>query len=147
MKEILGIMRDKKFSPNHVGNDAAIMRLTAEELHQMGVKVKLLYENNFVKNEYDYDKFFSMARNANTLKKLEVLEKGGAIICNSPAGVHNSGRERMIPLMQEQSLPIPQSVLINNEHFDPHVLDSFTAKKVWLKRENHSMHREDVTPI
>jgi glutathione synthase/RimK-type ligase-like ATP-grasp enzyme len=146
-KEIMGIMRDKKFSPNHVGNDAVIMKMTAQELHKMGLKVKVLYENNFVKNNYEYENYFSMARNENTLLKLEKLEKNGASVFNSPVGVYNSGRERMVPIFQEHSLPIPLSILIDNSNFDSDVLKDFPSNKVWLKRENHSMHREDVTPI
>lgn len=36
---IAGIRRGNQFSPNHIGNDAAIFSLTAEHLGKLGCKV------------------------------------------------------------------------------------------------------------
>lgn len=146
-KEILGVMRDKKFSPNHIENDAKIMQSTAEELKKFGYNVKVIYENHFIKNYDDYEAYFSMARNNITLNKLQQLQNNGAIVVNTSEGVYNSFRETMTPALQKHNVSIPISILIDTENFNPDLLDSFPGKKVWLKRENHSLHREDVTPI
>jgi hypothetical protein len=146
-KEILGIMRDKKFSPNHIENDAKIMQATANELKKFGFDVKVTYENTFVKNNDEFSAYFSMARNNNSLLKLHKLQNNGAIVVNSSKGVFNSFRETQIPILQEHKIKIPNSIVVNTDDFDSELLNNFPGKKVWLKRENHSLHREDVTPI
>ncbi len=146
-KEILGIMRDKKFSPNHIENDAKIMQMTAHELKNFGFDVKVLYENNFVKNNEEYCAYFSMARNNNSLHKLRKIQNNGAVVINTPLGVFNSFREAQTPILQKHNISIPKSIVIDTDNFDSELLSNFSGKKVWLKRENHSLHREDVTPI
>ena len=42
--KIAGIMRAGVYSPNHVGNDAAILNLTAEQLRKRGYEVRIYSE-------------------------------------------------------------------------------------------------------
>lgn len=146
-KEIIGILRDKQFSPNHIENDAQIMQVTANELEKYGYSTKMIYEDHFINQEYDSNVYISMGRNDVTLKKLQELEEKGAIVINSAMGVLNSFRETMTPVLTKNKISIPRSIVFDTDSFDPALYDSFGAKKVWLKRENHSLHREDVTPI
>jgi len=146
-KEILGVMREKKFSPNHIENDAEIMKATATELDSLGHKVKLVYESKFVNTDYNFPAYFSMGRNEKTLDKLADLTKAGALVINSSEGVYNSFRETLTPKLQAEQIPMPNSIVFDIDKFDKSYYKQMKSKKVWLKRENHSLHREDVTPI
>ncbi len=146
-KEILGIMREKKFSPNHIENDAEIMKATAAELNSLGHKVKLVYESKFVNTEYDFPAYFSMGRNEKTLDKLSNLTEAGALVINSSEGVYNSFRETLTPKMQDAQILMPNTIVFDTDKFEKSYFEQMKSKKVWLKRENHSLHREDVTPI
>ena len=42
--KIAGIMRAGAYSPNHIGNDAAILNLTSEQLRKRGCEVKIYSE-------------------------------------------------------------------------------------------------------
>ena len=45
--EIAGIMRAGAYSPNHIGNDAAIFNATAEHLRKRGYIVNIYSEDRF----------------------------------------------------------------------------------------------------
>ena len=48
---VIGVSRGNEYSPNHVDNDAAILRLAAEALERMGCEVTIyLKEKNQLKN-------------------------------------------------------------------------------------------------
>lgn len=46
--KIAGIRRGNQFSPNHIGNDAAIFSLTVEHLRHMGVLVNEYIESDLL---------------------------------------------------------------------------------------------------
>ena len=45
---IAGIRRGNQFSPNHIGNDAAIFSLTAEHLGKLGCQVNEYIESDLL---------------------------------------------------------------------------------------------------
>ena len=45
---IVGIMRAGAFSPNHIGNDAAIFNLVADQLRKRGCSVTTLSEEQLI---------------------------------------------------------------------------------------------------
>ena len=49
--EIAGIMRAGAYSPNHIGNDAAIFNAAAEQLRKRGYVVNIYSEEQFKLNE------------------------------------------------------------------------------------------------
>lgn len=146
-KEILGIMRDQKYSPNHVENDALIMQMTAAELKSMNYEVHLIYENIFVRGKKEFKNIFSMARSEATLKILSQWQQNGAMVINSPESVYNAYRKNMTAIMQLYSVAYPKSILVDKSNFNPSYYEQLNAKKVWLKSDKHSLHREDVTPV
>ena len=146
-KEILGIMRDKKFSPNHVENDALIMQMTAAELKSLNFDVHLMYENHFVRSNKEIKNIFSMARSESTLKILSQWQQNGAIVINSPESVFNAYRKNMTAILQSHHVAYPQSILVDHTVFNPSFYERFQSKKVWLKSDKHSLHKEDVTPV
>ena len=49
--KIAGIMRAGAYSPNHIGNDAAIFNVTAEQLRKRGCEVKVYSEEQLCAGE------------------------------------------------------------------------------------------------
>ena len=50
---ILGISRANIYSPNHIGNDAAIFNLTCSALKEFGLDVRVMDENEFLQSGTD----------------------------------------------------------------------------------------------
>lgn len=143
-------MREKKFSPNHIENDAEIMKAVAGEMYKAGYDVSLISEGDFVNSDENFADcagIFSMGRKNETLDKLMTLEQSGVKVINSSVGVYNSFRETLTPLLVENHIPIPQSIVFGTDEFEPEFFSEMPGHKVWLKCENHSFHREDVSPM
>ena len=87
-----------------------------------------------------------MCREKDSVKKLQELEDTGRIVINSGYGIENCTRERMTLIMAGNSLPTPDSLIVNTNE---KVMDDLTEKKIgacWVKRgDYHSKHKEDVT--
>lgn len=146
-KEILGIMRDKKYSPNHVENDALIMQMTAAELKSLNFDVHLIYENNFIRSKKEIKNVFSMARSESTLDILSQWQQEGAMVINAPDGVYNAYRKNMTAILQTHNINYPKSILIDHSNFNTPFYEQFMSNKLWLKSGKHTLHREDVTPV
>ena len=52
---IAGIMRAGAYSPNHIGNDAAIFNATAEHLRKRGCVVNVYSEEQFIAGKVNED--------------------------------------------------------------------------------------------
>ena len=50
---IAGIMRAGAYSPNHIGNDAAIFNAAADELRKRGCIVDIFSEERFIESDID----------------------------------------------------------------------------------------------
>ena len=50
--KLLGVHRNRKFSPNHIGNDEAIFSLTAQALQNLDCEVKIISEEEFLNREH-----------------------------------------------------------------------------------------------
>jgi hypothetical protein len=50
MTKIAGIRRESQYSPNHVGNDAAIFNLVVEHLSELGNEVTEYSEQEFLQS-------------------------------------------------------------------------------------------------
>ena len=69
--EIAGIRRGSQYSPNHVGNDAAIFNLTVEHLKKRGCSVKEYTESEFLHSGIKEDIIFDMVRDKHAIQKLK----------------------------------------------------------------------------
>ena len=95
--KVLGIRRGLKYSPNLVGNDAAIFTAVMDELRAEGHEVSTIREEEMLAQDYGaYDRVVTMARSMATLATLmddlkereDVQEKffnsvRGAVVCMS----------------------------------------------------------------
>ncbi|GAA4808088.1 hypothetical protein GCM10023231_41710 [Olivibacter ginsenosidimutans] len=145
---IIGIRRGTTFSPNHIGNDEAIFLLTMEALKKEGYSVHIYSEEAFMQIESFPAELYivSMAREKQVVKKLQLLEKKGALVVNSGFGVENCFRTNMTKLLIANQIPYPKSIIVSTECKDERLFNEFPQPGVWIKRGDfHAIHKEDVT--
>lgn len=145
MKEIsiVGVARGNEYSPNHVGNDAAILNCAAEALREKGCKVSIYPEKEFTEKKIKADYIFDMARDRATITYLKQLEEEGALVINSAFGIDNCVRKPMTEILLENGIPHPVShVIATTDAF------VFTQFPYWIKRgDSHAMVKEDVVYV
>ncbi len=141
--KIVGISRGDEFSPNHVGNDAAIFRLTVEELEKSGFIVEVYTEKLFLESRIKPDFVFDMARDRATVNRLKGLEDEGAVVVNSGYGIDNCVRKTMTEILIKNKIPHPESFIIPTDtNFSPEIFPC------WIKRgDSHAMVKEDVVYV
>ena len=145
-KYITGIQRASVFSPNHIGNDAAIFTGVAGYIRENGHIVTILSEQEFLSAPTNPDRIFTMLRNRNAIKRLQQLEQEGCIAVNSAFGIENCEREHLTRLLTEHNIPYPNSIIVNTHENVIPVLEQHNYSSCWLKRSDfHAIHREDVT--
>lgn len=146
--KIAGIMRAGAYSPNHIGNDAAIFNLTTEQLRKRGCEVKVYSEEQFIAGEIKEDIIVDMCREHRSMVLLQQLEDAGALVINSGYGIENCTRERMTRILLGSNIPYPDSLIVDTDEV---VKDRMVAAKMdraWIKRGDfHAMHKEDVSYV
>ena len=140
---VVGVSRGNEFSPNHVGNDAAIFGIVCEELEKKGVEVSVYTEKDFVEQHVEAGYVFNMARDRKTIARLKEMEDGGTVVVNSAYGIDNCIRKAMTELLVSYGIPHPESYIVStSEAFAPNVFPC------WIKRGNsHAMVKEDVVYV
>ena len=113
--EIAGIMRAGAYSPNHIGNDAAIFNATAEQLRKRGYVVNIYSEEQFNAGEIKEDVVLNMCREQASIAKLQRMEDAGKLIINSGYGIENCTRERMTRILLGNGIPYPDSLIVNTD--------------------------------
>jgi glutathione synthase/RimK-type ligase-like ATP-grasp enzyme len=148
---LLGVYREKMFSPGKVREDAAILDGTLQALSGMGYTFQTIEAEALRRlvggPEPSYPCVLTMAQSAGALEILESQQKLGARIINSIASVRNSYRRPLIRLLQGAGLPIPRSEIVTIEETEAKV--SFQgADTYWLKRGDvHAMETGDVARV
>lgn len=146
--KIAGIRRGSQYSPNHIGNDAAIFNLTSQLLKAKGCVVEEYTEEEFWQANLEVDAVFDMVRDLRSIKKLQELEDAGLKVINSAYGIENCTREKMTRLLVSNQIPHPQSVILSTTNPDMKELETLNTTKLWIKRGDfHAIHREDVTYV
>ncbi|MDR0895509.1 MAG: hypothetical protein LBN06_09480 [Prevotellaceae bacterium] len=145
---IAGIQRHTLFSPNHVGNDAAIFTLTATCLQALGYTVHTYTEQEFLTNGLQGEPVvFTMMRGKAAVNRLKQLEQQGVKAVNSAFGIEGCTREQMTSLLMANHIPHPDSVICTTDRPDA-VADAVPFEVCWVKRADfHAIHREDVTYV
>ena len=145
---IAGIRRGNQFSPNHVGNDAAIFSLTAEQLRKKGYKVNEYTESDLLTKDIPEDFLFNMVRDKNSIRKLQHYEDSGRLVINSSYGIENCSREKMTRLFMAANISYPRSIILRTNEDPVSVLEEAGFDNCWIKRSDfHAIHREDVTYV
>lgn len=143
---IAGIMRAGAYSPNHIGNDAAIFNAAADELRKRGCIVDIFSEERFIESDIDADVVLNMCREQASIAKLQSLEDKGVIVINSGYGIENCTREKMTRLLMGHDIPYPDSLIVNTNESVGRELVEAGFSSCWIKRGDfHAMHKEDVS--
>lgn len=143
---IAGIMRAGAYSPNHIGNDAAIFNATVEHLRRHGCVVNVYSEEQLIAGEVSESIIFNMCREQKSIATLQAMEKSGAIVVNSGYGIENCTRERMTRLLLDNNIPHPESLIVNTDDSIKEALKKHDFTQCWIKRGDfHAMHKEDVS--
>ena len=139
-------MRAGAYSPNHVGNDAAIFNATADQLRKRGYEVTVYSEQQFVESDIQEDVILNMCREQASIRKLMSLEEEGRLVINSGFGIENCTRERMTRLLLGNGIPYPESLMVNTNEDVRDELKEAGFGSCWIKRGDfHAMHKEDVS--
>lgn len=139
-------MRAGAFSPNHIGNDAAILSMVAEQLRKRSCEVNLYSEEQFLSGAVSERIILNMCRERESYQRLQRLEDEGALVINSGYGVENCVRERLTRIMQSRSIPYPDSLIVDTDEVVLNKLADANISACWIKRgESHTKHHEDVT--
>lgn len=146
--KIAGIMRAGAYSPNHIGNDAAILNLTAEQLRKRGCEVKIYSEEQLIAGQVKEDIIISMCRDHRSFPILQQKEDAGALVINSGYGVENCIRERLTRILIGNNIPYPESLMVNTNEVIIPMMKQAKMERVWIKRGDlYAMHKEDVTYV
>lgn len=146
--KIAGIMRAGAYSPNHIGNDAAIFNLTTEQLRKRGCEVKVYSEEQFIAGEVKEDIIVDMCREHRSMVLLQQLEDAGALVINSGYGIENCTRERMTRILLGSNIPYPDSLIVDTDEVVKDRMVAAKMNRAWIKRGDfHAMHKEDVSYV
>ena len=139
--EILGISRDKRFSPNSAARDEAIFALVAEGLRRRGHVVKTCSEEEIqamsLADFAQYDVAFSMARGDAAIRLLSEVELTHHLpVVNSARSIHANTRARLVALLMRAGVPQPPTVVVDTSTLSPLGLDGLwvPAFPLWVKR-------------
>ncbi len=113
-----GVFRERAHSPGREFDDSEIFRLTAKHLVEKGFQVSLKAEEELDSSIAGYPScLFLMCESIAVLPRLLEGERLGKRLINSPVAIWNTYRNRMIPLFQQNGIPLPQSALVaTQEH-------------------------------
>lgn len=145
---IAAVRRAGAYSPNHIGNDAAIFSQTLQCLHNEGYTITEYSEEEFQVADIAEDVVINMCREMASISKLQRLEKEGKIVLNSGFGIENCTREKMTRLLLEAKVPSPESIIVSTDEDVLPLLHAERFVNCWIKRGDfHAMHKEDVSYV
>lgn len=146
---IAGIMRAGAYSPNHIGNDAAIFNLVADHLRKRGIEVNVYSEEQLASGALQGERIVvDMCREQRSIQILQQMEDDGCIVINSGYGIENCTRERMTRILLGSGIPYPESLIVNTNEAVRDLLTSAGMQRAWIKRGDfHAMHKEDVSYV
>ena len=146
--KIAGIMRAGAYSPNHIGNDAAIFNVTAEQLRKRGCEVKVYSEEQLCAGEVTEPVILNMCREQRSIAILQQKEDNGDLVINSGYGIENCTRERMTRILVGSNIPYPESLIVNTNEVVKDAMVKAGFSRCWIKRGDfHAMHKEDVSYV
>lgn len=154
-KNILCISRNQSYSPNSSEKDLNIFNSICENLKKQGFCVERRDENEFIRDinellrDINLEKaplfVLNMARNPQVIELLEKWGNKGSIIINSPKGCKNCYREMMINLLNENSIPMPQTIIVDTEKTIQEIKSSIKGN--WIEENNFWIKRADFQTI
>ncbi len=144
--KIGAVLRAGVFSPNHIGSDAAILNLSAEQLRKRGFIVNIYSEEQFIAGAVQEPVIVNMCRRQESVRLLQQLEDNGKLIINSGYGIENCIRERLTRILIGSNIPFPQSIIVDTDQRVKERLIKEGFTRCWVKRGDfHAHHKEDIS--
>lgn len=138
-------MRSGGFSPNHIGNDAIIFNLVAEQLRKRGCEMNVYSEEQFSGADITEPTILAMCREPRNIRRIQQFEDDGRLVINSGYGIENCTRERMTKILIASGLPYPATIVSDTDEVIKDRLVKAGFGGCWIKRADiHTRHREDV---
>ena len=146
--KIAAILRAGAYSPNHIGNDAAILNLTCEQLRKRGCQVKTYSEEQLIAGAVTEPIVIHMCRDQRSFPILQAMEDAGRLVINSGYGVENCTRERLTRILLGSGIPYPESLMVSTNQAITGQMERIGMQQAWIKRGDlYAMHKEDVTYV
>lgn len=141
-------MRAGIYSPNHIGNDAAILNLTADQLRKRGCVVNIYSEEQLAAGLVTEDVIINMCRERKSIDILQKAEDEGRLVINSGYAIENCIRERLTRILIGSSIPYPETILVDTNMAVKDTLRRNGITRCWIKRADfHIQHKEDVSYV
>jgi hypothetical protein len=112
----VGIYREVEHSPGRVADDAAILEAAGRRLEEAlhGTPVEYLRPDQITGRESELPALaFAMVEGRGALEALKQWEKRGVTVVNRPRAIAHTHRESMIPLLERQRIPVPESRILD----------------------------------
>ncbi len=144
-KQLLGVSRSPKFSPNSTGRDAAIFSAVSDRLLRKGYDVSVVSEDLFFTDDFsDFAAVYSMARGRDAVNALAGAEaEAGVPVVNSPAALLALTRSSLAALLGGAGVPLPAVSLLRAGGDGTFALPAGMAFPLWLKRDEGTSQLSD----
>lgn len=144
--KIAAILRAGVYSPNHIGNDAAILSMVADQLRKRGCTVTIYNEDQLVSGAVKEHIIINMCREQASIDALQHAEEQGYLVINSGFAIENCIRERLTRILVGSNLPFPESKIVDTNTAVIDMLENAGITRCWIKRADfHLQHKEDVS--
>ncbi len=145
--KLLGVYRERMFSPGKTADDAAIMDATLRELTRMGFMCDAVEGERLDEAAHEAPCIVTMAQSERALNILEAVQQKGAIVINSIAAIRRSFRKALLRCLGDAGVPVPASETVCTDHAERQL--SFSgAQCYWLKRADvHAVEAADVARV
>lgn len=146
--KIAAVMRAGIFSPNHIGNDTAILNAVVEQLRKRGCEVETYSEEQLNSGAVTENVIVNMCREQRSIALLQQYEDEGRLVINSGHGIENCTRERMTRILIGHGVPYPESLTVDTDEVIKNRLRDAGFNRCWIKRgDGCAMHKEDVSYV
>jgi glutathione synthase/RimK-type ligase-like ATP-grasp enzyme len=110
---VLGIYRERQFSPGKVEADAAILDAVLDELRGLGFEASAVEPAALgAWPGPAVDLVLAMCQGGEPLRQLSALEQFGAVAINSALAIRNCYRDLLNPGLARAGVPIPAGMLV-----------------------------------
>lgn len=146
--KIAAVMRLGVYSPNHIGNDAAILNMVGDQLRRRGMEVSFYSEEQLARGEVAEEVIINMCREARSIKLLQEMEDAGRLVINSGYAIENCICERMATILLGSGVAYPESVMTRTDEAVVARMQEAGIGRAWVKRgDSHGLHKEDVSYV
>ncbi len=145
MIDVLGIARERVYSPGKVEDDRAILDAVAAQLAATH-RVDVLSADAPLPRTAPAPVVFAMCQGPAALDTLRGWEAAGVRVINSVTGIENAHRRRMLAAFARHGVPHPESALLATG--DAAALPAWVDAGAWIKRGDvHATEPDDVVHV